>query len=108
MKKKYEENEEYKEKKLIMEEKKNDYEQVKNKLRSYENSYTIKEEKYDNKINEIKNIIKTIEDNKINYPQRAKDNIILTKDLEKMYQNNKTKTDKIHNNENAIKDLLKK
>lgn len=42
MKKKYEDNEEYKEKKLIMEQKKEDYEQVKNRLRSCENSYTLK------------------------------------------------------------------
>ena len=108
MKKKYEDNEEYKEKKLIMEEKKEDYEQIKEKIKSYENSYSLKEEKYDNKIGEIKNIIKTIEDNKKKYPKRAEENIILSINLEIMYENNKEKINKIHNNENNIKELLKK
>ena len=108
MKKKYEENEEYKENKLKMEQKKYDYDQVKNKLKSYENAYSLREEKYDNKIEEIKNIIKTIENNKKNYPKRAENNIKLSKDLEIMYKNNEEKTNKIHKNENNIKELLKK
>ena len=94
MKKKYQENEEYKEKKNIMEQKKEDYDQVKNKLKSCENSYKIREEKFDNKLQEIQNIIKTIETNKITYPKRSEDNITLSKKLDSMYQTNKEKTNK--------------
>ena len=66
------------------------------------------EEKYNKKINDINNIIKTIQSNRKNYPKRIDNNTNLSKDLNEMYISNKEKIKQIHNNENTIKELLKK
>ena len=62
-----------------MEQKKTEYNQTVNNLKSVENVYSINEEKFDKKINEIINIIKTIESNKKNYPKRITNNNKSTK-----------------------------
>lgn len=105
---KYEKNEEFQDKKFKMQQKKSEYDQTVNNLKSVENVYSINEERFDKKINEIINIIKRIESNKKNYPKRISNNNKSTKDLNDMYINNKEKIKQIHNNENTIKDLLKK
>ena len=91
-----------------MEQKKNEYNQTINNLKSIENVYAMNEEKYDKKINEINKIIKTIKSNRKNYPKRITNNTQSSKDLNDMYINNNEKRKQIHNNENTIKELLKK